>query len=70
MKYMGKRENFIRIVPMLGGPYRCIESNDMVGSINIDIDYYYKSIRTSLETVTKALGIDIDPIYSGEVTRY
>ena len=70
IKYMGKRANYIRVVPVLGGPYRYIESSDVTELFNIDKDYYYKNIRTSLETVTKALGVDIDPIYSGEVTRY
>jgi hypothetical protein len=67
---MGKRANYTRVVPVLGGPYRYIESSDVTELFNIDVDYYYKNIRTSLETVTRALGVDIDPIYSGEATRY
>jgi hypothetical protein len=47
-----------------------VEYRDAMVAKFIDSDYYYGKIRSSLAVITDALGIDLDPIYSGAITTY
>jgi len=70
MKYLGRRGNYVRVRSLAGGGHQYIGSNSILPHHRVDVNYYMKRIRTSLNTVTSALNIDLDLIYTGTLVTY
>ncbi len=68
MTHVGVKGTFIRVVPNNTGDSKYIEIRKFSDSTKVDVAYYTMAIKTSLESVTTAMGLaDCDSVFAGSL---